>query len=360
VIFQRAAEFYIRANQRSKQQRLSAAESEQIECMFQDLATADASVRPSRYWEELNKMNLAQLAEQGFDKFKRTIALNYFTWARILPWDSQIVGLVRRLGPAPSARAIRQAVSFAREGDLPTLQAFSYGLLTSLLWEYVVQAVSSRELLALEEPTIGSPLLISSGLGRRVSQDLGNSILEYESFGSFIPPGGTVLELGGGYGRNAYVVLSLRRDVRYIMADIPPALWVAEQYLTRVFPDRKPFRYRKMNSTGDISDLFSAEMGFLLTNQLGLLAPQSVDMIVNISSLQEMRPEQINFYLGEFDRLLKPGGHVYIKEWKRAAVLFENITLSEHDYPIPKGWRSVMRRTSPIQDRFFEALYVRG
>jgi len=35
---------------------------------------------PLKYWEVLNKENREQLEEFGYENFKRTVALNYFTW----------------------------------------------------------------------------------------------------------------------------------------------------------------------------------------------------------------------------------------------------------------------------------------
>jgi hypothetical protein len=33
------------------------------------------------------------------------------------------------------------------------------------------------------------------------------------------------------------------------------------------------------------------------------------------------------------------------------------MTLTEKDYPCPKGWKKVMSRTAQVQTRFFETLY---
>jgi putative sugar O-methyltransferase len=361
MLTERILEWFIRANQKSTQQRLQPHELERIDDMYKALAQAPPSVKPSLYWEELNKMNLAQLKEEGFENFKRTIALNYFTWARILPWDNQIVFLCRQLGFAAIFRALGHALRFCRKKYFSSLiQSFSYGLLTSLLWEYILAGDHSKELLALREPELGSPPFVATSEGIKISQDLGNSILEYESFRQGLPAAdtGTVLELGGGYGRNAFVVLKLNPHIQYILVDIPPALWVAEQYLSRLFPERRIFRYRNFERFEEIVESYNrADLVFLLSSQLSVLPPGSADLIINISSLHEMRRDQIAYYFQKFDKVLKPGGHAYIKERKKAKVLFENITLTEEDYPTPSGWKKIMSRTAQVQTRFFETLF---
>ena len=329
--------------------------------MFRALAEAPSAVKPSRYWEELNKMNVAQLKEKGFDNFKRTIALNYFTWVRILPWDSQIAFLCRQVGLAATLRSVGNAFLFCGTRYFSKLvQSFSYGLLTYLLWEYILSAKHTDQLMELREPELGSPPVVILRKDIRVSQDLGNSLLEYEAFRAGLPgeTSGTVLELGGGYGRNAYVILKLNPRMRYVAVDIPPALWVSEEYLSRIFPERRIFRYRDFRRFEDVAEEYAqADLIFLLSSQLAAVPATSIDLILNISSLHEMRKDQINYYFGEFDRVLKPGGHTYIKEWKSAKVLFENITLTEDDYPNPIGWEKIISRTATVQTRFFETLF---
>ena len=70
-----------------------------------------------------------------------------------------------------------------------------------------------------------------------------------------------------------------------------------------------------------------------------------------------MRGDQVAYYMERFDHVLKPGGHLYIKQWKEAKVLFEGVTLVEADYPIPPAWVTILNRTARVQTRFFEALY---
>ena len=194
----------------------------------------------------------------------------------------------------------------------------------------------------------------------RVSQDLANALLEYDSFHVAIPTSrpATILELGGGYGRNAFVVLRLHPDIKYVLIDIPPALWVAERYLSSLFCEKRIFHYREFDRFEDVADEYeNAQIVFLLSTQLAALPPGHVDLAINISSLHEMRKEQVAYYFDQFDSVLRPGGHMYIKQWRKAEVLFEGVTLVEKDYPIPCGWARVMSRTARVQAKFFEALY---
>ncbi len=313
---------------------------------------------PSRYWEQLNGKNLAQLAGDGYDDFKRTLATNYFTWV-VGPFDAQLAFLRAHLPHAALARAALQTLLAGRHHPMGWLPSKSYNVphLPGL-------GVRGRPggadgvLARLEEPLEGNPPRLHDH-GRLISQDLANSVLEYRSIlAPQIDRGQirTILELGPGYGRTAFVFLSALPGARYVLVDIPPALAVSERYLSSVFADRRIFRYRPFRSYAEVRDEFErAQIAFLLPQQLQLLPDRSVDLFVNISSLHEMRVDQIRYYFEILGRLLR--GYCYLKQWRESKIPYENVTIREADYPIPRSWRQLYWRPCAIQQRFFEALF---
>jgi putative sugar O-methyltransferase len=257
-------------------------------------------------------------------------------------------------------RAAARALALPAQKPMTRKQTLSYSFLTYLLWDYV-----SREpgglLLRVDEPTVGNPPELREG-GRLVSQDLANSVLE---FGSITEPPTdvsrirTVLELGAGYGRSAYVFLRLMPHVRYLIADIPPALYVCERYLSQVLPDRRIFTFRPFTDYGQVrEELESAQVAFLMPHQLDLLPERSVDLFVNISSLHEMRIEQIRYYFHRIDRLT--AGYFYFKQWRVSHIPGDEVVIREDDYPVRARWKRLYHRPCRVQDRFFEALYDLG
>jgi putative sugar O-methyltransferase len=358
MLAEKLREMVIRRGQDRSGTPLPLPEQARIEAMFDALVRGDARARPSRYWEELNKLNLAQIGREGYANFKRTLALNYFTWATMLPWNSQVAFLRRYCSKRRFAAILHRALTDSDTAVVGRVRRAAYDLISLLLWEYILQLDLPAELLGLREPPEGNPLMVSPRPGMAVTQDLGNSILEYRSFGKALPARPTVVELGAGYGRNAYVILSDRPDARIIIVDIPPALWIAESYLTSVFPQRKVFRFREFAHFEDVASEFErADIIFLLSTQITLLPDDLADFVLNISSLHEMRPDQISFYFQQFDRLLRNGGHMYTKQWREARVLFEGVTLVERDYPLPAHWTTVFSRQAAVQTKFYEALY---
>ena len=361
MAFAKIKELLIKRHQEAAGRRLAPADVERLAVMVSAVESGDVRARPSKYWAELNKMNLAQLQEHGYENFKRTIALNYFTFARILPWDAQFRFLLRRLTLPASLSCVIKAL-FGRKHDYFSsfnwIQSLLYNFLTLASWEFTRHAVTDADLLALREPEDGNPATIYDHSGALISQDLASSILEISSMGASFAPGTVVLELGAGYGRNAYAILAAKPGVKYIIIDIAPALWVAETYLGRQFPNLRIFRFREFACFEDVASEFrDSDVAFFLSTQIAKLPVGLADLAINISSLHEMHPDQIEFYFSQFDRLLKNGGLFYFKQWKHTAVLFENVVIRQEDYPIPAGWLPELSRQAPLQTRFFEARY---
>ena len=329
----------------------------EIRAMFDEFPKYRKEVLPSKYWEELNRKNLQQLADNKYENFKRTIARNYFTWI-INPFDEQLRFLMREAGTWSSIKILCSALVAPRHDPLKRKHTFYYNTLADLLWTYVEKSDTEGLLERLSEPREGNPPEVMHN-GRLISQDLANSVLEYEAI---LHPDvdrrdvRTILELGPGYGRTAYVFLTLQPGCRYILVDIPPALYVAQCYLSTVFEDRRIFSFRPFDRFEQVRDeLEQADIIFLTPNQLELLHDKSVDLFVNISSLHEMRMDQIRYYFDEIDRLTRK--YFYFKQWKETTIPRENVRITEADYPIGDNWRLINRQQCKVQTYFFEALY---
>lgn len=328
-----------------------------IEDMFESLQGARPEVLPSRYWQELNRTNLQQLEEHGYESFKRTLGLNYFTFL-VLREDVQLNFLRAQL---PQKIRVHHALGSILRGKHPGLnwkQSLLYTYHTLLLWEYAARTISGGILQSIEEPREGGPFEIRLR-GKHISQDLANSALEFHSIMAPLVRRSeirTILELGAGYGRTAYVFLTLMPGTRYIIVDIPPALYIAERYLCNQFPNRRPFRFRPFHAFEEVKQEFqNADLVFLLSNQLDLLPAGCVDLFINISSLHEMRMDQIRYFFDAIDRLTTH--FFYSKQWKLSTVPYEDIQIGEEDYPVKPEWEEVFHRDCNVQTQFFEALY---
>jgi putative sugar O-methyltransferase len=338
----------------------------QLAAMAAEVAAGPEALRPSAFWEDFSGLHLALLRDEGFTRFKRSINQTYFQFMVLSPRDEQFRAVLRSWLAHPRLDVLRARLAEPvqlRTDLLPGLRTrserFWYARYVAALWEEVSRRDRHRILEQLEEPRLGAPIAVRHR-GRFISQDLCNSALELVAIldglePAGLPVGARVIEVGGGYGRVAWAALTVRPDLRVVLVDIPPALAVAERYLTTLFPHLPTLRFRRFEDPREIEDaLRSAQLAFLTPNQLERLEPLEADLAINISSLHEMRPDQIERQLELIDRQCR--GHFYTKQWEAWHNVIDDVTIRRQDYPYPSRWRPVFERRHPVQRGFFEAL----
>jgi hypothetical protein len=142
------------------------------------------------------------------------------------------------------------------------------------------------------------------------------------------------VEIGAGYGRGAFALLHRFPQARYTIVDIEPAASISRWYLEQLLPGR-------------VEVVSPDEMAALPTGAFGLG--------LSISSLQEMRADQVAGYLELLDRVC--AGVVYLKQWARWDNQADGITQRFEDYPIPRRWQALFGGRAPVQTRFVQAAW---
>lgn len=320
----------------------------ELESMLEGYRASGPALASSRYWAELSEKHIKDLQNSGYSNFKRTLAMNYFT---VLPSpdDPQVSYLKRHL-PAPEViTAWWRSLFSRRHSMLSSRQSVAYNFVTYMLWEYVRRQRAADILSQVEEPREGNPLSVRLK-GKEISQDIAHSALEFASIRRGIGELsriGTVIELGAGYGRTAFVFMKMLPGLRYIIVDIPPALYVSQRYLSSVFPERKIFKFRPFTRFTDVARGFGeTQLAFLIPGQLELLPEKTTDLFLAIDSLHEMRPEQIANYFDLISRVTKQ--YFYFKCWKKTKIPYDGVLLAEADYPVKAEWKKVFWRDCDV------------
>ena len=335
--------------------------------MVEVIKKSDHIYHPSLFWEKLSKLNLEQLQTSGYSNFKRSVSQNYFNFLVMNPLNNQFRNLFLKWMKNPKLKIFaskfegdKYIQDFEYKFKINKRRSFFYKLFVSMLWEYTRTVDKENLLNNLEEPIEGNPLRIFYK-GKLISQDLCNSVLEYYSITSHIPSDEkenlVISELGGGYGRSAFVFLKSVK-CKYVLFDIPPALYVCQRYLSAVFPELKIFKFRDFKEYSEIkSEYENADICFFTPNQMELLPKHQFDVFINISSLHEMTLEQIKHYFGLINEYCN--GYFFTKQWLNWTNPHDNLTISYKDYPVPSNWKLIFFRKHLIQKGFFEALYKR-
>jgi putative sugar O-methyltransferase len=339
-----------------------------IEEMYQGVATGPDIYRPGRFWHELMAANREMLSTGGIANFKRTVSNNYYNWLVTSLRDGQVRRAVRGWlqrptlapllnhleGPATDLRTTDREGSFT----LSRAASWRYKLFVGAIWETARRGDTQGLTERLSEPELGNPIRIRRR-GRLISQDLANSILElnFVARTGVVRGGSRVAELGAGYGRLAYAFAETAR-LTYCIFDIPPALGVAQWYLTAVLGTDRVVPYSQCHDFSLVeSRLTPGVIAFFTPDQMEMFPDGWFDCTQTISTLPEMPAPQSAHYL---ELLAAKSRHaVFLKQWRRWHNQADGVELDEQHYRLPPLWRLTARRVDPVQPAFFNQLWTR-
>ncbi len=344
-----------------------------LEAMTAEIAAAPEIYHPSAFWQEVGTGHARLLSWTGEAHFKRTVNQNFFHFIPTDSGDPRIEHLTRLI---PSAE-VRTRPEYRLESPdcdpalwtswLPSYQVFQgdrclqeelYLRWVRALYEFVLMHDPDGVLLRLQEPLLGNPIRVWRGQ-KLISQDLAHSAWERSVILAGLPhresPGSLVIaELGAGYGRLGHVLLA-SADCRYIVFDIPPALCLSQWYLSNLFPEKRLFRFQPFREFSEVeAELSQADIAFCTANQLEKFPERYFDLFINISSLHEMRREQVDLFLSHMARTTRR--LIYLKEYESYRNPYDHIIIEHSDYVLPEGWEVVVERPDILNPDFFELL----
>ena len=64
------------------------------------------------------------------------------------------------------------------------------------------------------------------------------------------------LEIGAGSGRTTQTILTMRKNIKYVVADIPPAISYSFNNIKKLFPEKKIALGFKINSEAEFLQLY--------------------------------------------------------------------------------------------------------
>ena len=342
---------------------LSVIGTPEIIAMINKLSKSPTIYQPSKLWLYFMVFNTLQLETGGINNFKRTVNHNYFNWTADVDVNTQFQALKNNL--SWSDRDLSAALESAHfDGNAKPVE-FSkekwskYIQFLCMLWEYSSKNDHLRLLDKVKEPALGNPVAIEYK-NHSVTQDICNSVLEVNTIMQNIVHEPEkrlrVMELGAGHGRIENVMLQTLPNSQVVIVDIPPALYVSQWYLTSLYPNQRAFKFREFSSYKEVQEEFEeSSIAFLSPAQVEQLPAKSIDLFINICSLQEMTSAQIDMWFGHIDRLCK--GWFYTKQYIVSKNGFDDLVIKREDYPVRQHWTVQFNRTNPIFPDLFETIY---
>ena len=115
-----------------------------------------------------------------------------------------------------------------------------------------------------------------------------------------------MIELGAGIGLLASCFLKLKKNIKYLIVDIPPTLFFSEYYLRNL--GFKVFGYKdlKTETNANLNEIFNHfQVCCIPPWKLELLKDYKSDLFINVKSFQEMEKDQSINYINIFKNCIK-------------------------------------------------------
>ena len=280
--------------------------------------------------------DLYKLSEQ--EAFKR-IAINDYAAATF--FDKRHIG---KISETLDTNQINANI-FEKHLGMTTFDSISYNL--TLLIMYKLSQKSIFKYYDLINKKIYEEYNPSLKINNHVvNQHLIMTILEFEKIKileeSLNCKDLKILEIGAGYGRTANLMLSLKKNIKYIIADLPPSIYISRLNLIKHFPNLKIYSAFKANNSHDMMKIINDnDIVFILPHQLELINRKTFDIAFAIGSLLEMEKKDVKRYMKLINKL---SNSLYMK-------VFENSGLPFSFYQF---YRSYVRSDYFIKDRWKE------
>ena len=195
-----------------------------------------------------------------------------------------------------------------------------------------------------------------------ITQHMLISLMEYEKIQILtnkVKGSLNVLELGAGYGRTANSVLSLSENVKYVIADLPPAIYFAKKNLANIFPNKRIASAFEINSKVEMMKVFkNNDILFVFPHQINLFEKKSFDISLAIGCLMEMEKNQIINYMKNFENL---SNFLYIKAWENSGLPYSFYKYysvhKKSDYFIKESWKEHFKDRCILPSNIFELGY---
>jgi hypothetical protein len=318
----------------------------QLRAMLDNFVDKKTYQKTSRMWIYLMYAHVRRLAEFSRENFFHHVGKNYCL--RFMDLD--------RVPPAMLAKiddsAIAPSLLLTKQEHLTLTQSYLYNLVTVLMYRYIRDTYGPTILQGWGEVDVDYKVPIE---GSQYSQDVLQSVMETTWIERDVPlKNAVVLEVGAGYGRIPHLLFSCSKIRKYIIVDIPPALYVSHYFLSSVLNDKRIFAFRPFTNFSAVREEFErADLAFLMPDQLALLPDGIADVCIGINCFQEMIREQVHEYFDQFDRLAK---NVYLKAADQPHNVYTEDFIPFREYPFKPHWIRLSEQSCPLPLGYSEVL----
>lgn len=300
----------------------------------------------SNFWHILNIKNYKQLLEKGLEYYGSTVATNYFTFV-----DFEEEYMFNLLKNPPILNF--EVDIFKKQNNFSYKQSFIYNYLCLLLYFILKKNILYfSKLKKLNDKTylgFDDPFITIEGIN--ISIDKIVSLLDLEKISRFIKFSSVnnILEIGSGSGRLTDCIITNYSQIKYVICDIPPAIYIAYKRIKLGFPNKKVSLLIENNEKESLNkEIKNNDISFVFPHQLKLINKKLFDLVVAVDCLHEMNRKTLSVYFQLVNNLTN---NFYFSIWRKTKNYYsktifkktERLDFEKGDYPIPENWENTFK-----------------
>lgn len=325
--------------------------SQELTDMINYFIETKTFINSSGYWLYLCKTHIKLLVDKGIENYKQTIEKRHYWGEASL--ESRLIKPI--ISDTINIDVDSQMIFKSHDG-CSISESIGHNIANVILLNYIVNNKLGNYLDFMEESTFGNPITINYN-NKKISYALLSSILEVDVVSKNIElkEGHRFLELGAGSGRTCIAMCKTKKNIKYIICDIPPALYISQENVSKEFSGKKIFKFQNFKSFSDVKDdMISAEIAFISPEQLQLIPDKFIDTSIAIDCLHEMTNETVVEYFEQFNRI---SDTLYFKSQVKQWADTSHKSLDIDTYPIRDNWTKVLHEQSIVPNDYFNAIY---
>lgn len=318
---------------------------------------SDSKNFTSGWWKYNNIKDIKTLSKKGIENYGE-IFFHYYTW---YDWsDKEIEGLLKNL----ETENININVNiYKKHNGLSYNESFKLNILLFSLYILLKKKNEFQYLEHLKDQSFcnnSHPFIEIEN--KKITHDKINSLLELSEIKklNLLNKKSNILEIGAGSGRLADMFMSIHDDCKYVICDIPLALFVSYYRLKSYFKHKKIFLALDLNSIEDINTaLKNNDIIFIFPHQLKYINRKYFDLTLSISALHEMESDVIKFYMDNIDRTSKS---LYFTVWKETLIPFSlkgtRLFADNKSYFIKDNWKEISNKSNFFPSNIIQKAYL--
>lgn len=293
---------------------------ELLKIMLKDINTGSDLYKPTNYWINYEKIFLPELQSLGLKDFRRrkNSVLSSFGATDLLPFtllrrsNSLKNRLMRVIHNFVKLRAKIHRLLKHNEIKYSSFGNYDLDLFFYRQAKSFGEKNGAESIQKFEGSDIGNPEDVFYVNDRLYTSSLLNYYVHYAYCCKFINFNSinTIMEIGSGSGKQVEIIKKLHPHLCFFIFDIPPQLYVCEQYLSALFPD-SVISYRQTRDMKSIPELQDGKIYLFEPWQIPEIDNLKCDLFWNSSSFQEMEPNIVLNYLKFVNKCSK---FVFLKE----------------------------------------------